>query len=387
VNLIWDFRKDRFRFAGIVVQEYDHKQRKLVGPMSKILEKNGVIIEGPNLYKHNDWYYLMLAEGGTGWMHGISMARAKNLSGPYEFDPQPSVLTSREDASLAIQKAGHGELVQTQSGEWYLAHLASRPLVAGDQRRCVLGRETYLQKVDWRDGWLRLASGGTKPWSEVSGPANLPFHPWPAPSERDHFDSVTLDECWSSLRVPVDESWLSLDARPGWLRLFGRDSQHSLFEQSLVARRVQHFRFTAETCLDFSPDNFMQSAGLICYYDTRMHYYLRVTFHPTRGKILCITLTDDGSYDELSDGEIIVDDWKLFFLRAEVDFQKLHFSASPDGKNWRNIGPVLDASKLSDDYGSGLHFTGAMVGLCAQDLSGAKWCADFDYFDYRPANP
>jgi beta-xylosidase len=81
--------------------------------------------------------------------------------------------------------------------------------------------------------------------------------------------------------------------------------------------------------------------------------------------------------------EVLVDDWKQVFLRAEVDCQRLQFSASPDGRNWQNIGPVLDSSKLSDDYGAGLHFTGAMVGLCAQDVGGWRTPADFDYFDYQ----
>jgi xylan 1,4-beta-xylosidase len=45
---------------------------------------------------------------------------------------------------------------------------------------------------------------------------------------------------------------------------------------------------------------------------------------------------------------------------------------------------VLDASKLSDDYGGALRFTGAMVGLCAQDVGGTRAVADFDYFDYHP---
>jgi len=109
-----------------------------------------------------------------------------------------------------------------------------------------------------------------------------------------------------------------------------------------------------------------------------------VTHDDARGKILGVTLTDDGVYDELTDSEIVINDWKQIFLRAEVDFQKLQFSASPDGKNWREIGPVLDATKLSDDYGAGLHFTGAMVGLCAQDVGGGKLNTDFDYFDYCP---
>jgi xylan 1,4-beta-xylosidase len=398
VNMIWDFRKGHYRFAGIVIQEYDHKLRKLVGPMTKILQKKNILCEGPNLYRHDGWYYLMMAEGGTSWAHGISMARSKNILGPYELDPQPMVLTARDDVSLPLQKAGHGEIVETQSREWYLVHLASRPLVTGlpsrasspddsdlallhAGHRCVLGRETCLQKVEWRDGWLRLATGGSKPQIEIPTPKSLAPSPRPETPARDHFDEPKLDVRWSSLRTPSDESWLNLSERPGWLRLRGRDSQQSTFDQSFVARRVQHFKFIAETCLEFSPDNYMQSAGLICYYDTRTHFYLRVTCDESRGRILGVVLTDDGVYDELGD-EIAVNNWIQFYLRAEVDSQKLQFAASPDGKNWRAVGPVLDASKLSDDYGSGFHFTGAMVGICAQDVSGSRKEADFDYFDY-----
>lgn len=383
VNMMWDFRKGRPRFAGIVVQEYDHKTRKLVGPMTNVLAKN-VLTEGPNIYKRNGYYHLMLAEGGTGWNHGISMARSRSITGPYELDPQASVLTARDDARLALQKAGHGELVETPSGEWYLAHLASRPLGEGDQRRCILGRETCIQKVMWSaDGWLRLTHGGAHPQVEVPPPEDLPETPWPALPTRDDFDSEKLDASWSSLRVPVNESWLSLKERPGWLRLRGRDSLHSLFEQSLIAKRVQHFRFTAETCLEFAPTHFTQMAGLICHYDTRQHYYLRVTHDEARGRVLGIVQTDAGNYDELG-GDLAISDWPRCHLRATIDLAQLQFSASPDGRNWQNIGPVLDASKLSDDYGGALRFTGAMVGLCAQDVGGTRAVADFDYFDYHP---
>jgi xylan 1,4-beta-xylosidase len=427
VNMEWDFRKGRHRFAGIVIQEYDSKQRRLIGPMTKILEKTGILTEGPNLYKHDGWYYLMLAEGGTGWNHGISMARSRNILGPYELDPQASVLTSRNDATLALQKAGHGELVATPVGEWYLAHLASRPVKtnagrnmalpdtsvladahAGD--RCVLGRETCLQRVAWRDGWLRLTTGETKPLEAVGIPdtrqvlecasplatpddkageengRGLPQSKPRARLTRDDFDSDNLDLRWNSLRQPVAESWLSLIERPGWLRLRGRDSMFSLFNQSLIARRVQHFQFVAETCLEFAPKHFTQMAGLICYYDTRQHYYLRATHDEKHGKVLGIVLTDDGVYDELVDSQIPITDWKQIFLRATVDRDRLQFSASPDDQTWQSIGPLLDFSKLSDDYGSTLRFTGAMVGLCAQDVGGMKTVADFDCFDYQPTS-
>jgi xylan 1,4-beta-xylosidase len=182
--------------------------------------------------------------------------------------------------------------------------------------------------------------------------------------------------------VPAEESWCSLTARRGWLRLRGRDSLHSLFYQSHVARRLQHFKATSETCLEFSPEHFTQSAGLVCYYDTRTYFYLRVTHHESLGKILGIVFTDDTAYGELADSQIVINDWKQIFLRAAIDHAQLQFSASPDGVAWRNIGPVLDASKLSDDYGTALHFTGAMVGLCCQDLKDNALGADFDYFDY-----
>lgn len=383
VNMLWDFRKDHSRFAGITLQEYDYNARKLIGPVCNILQKKE-LTEGPNLYKHNDIYYLMLAEGGTGWNHGISMARAKSITGPYEIDPQASVLTSRDDETLPLQKAGHGELVQTPSGEWYLAHLCSRPLGTGANRRCPLGRETAIQKVVWsQDGWLRLASGGTAVQIEVPAPANLPETTGPPVATRDNFDQPILDMNWSALRTPVDESWLSLTERPHWLRLRARESLFSLFEQSLVARRLQDFHVLAETCLEFTPVNFNQMAGLIFYYDTKTHYYLRVTHDENRGRILGIILTDDTVPDELSASQIPVGDWKQCFLRAEIDHEKLQFSASPDGVKWQLIGPVLDASKISDDYGKALHFTGAMIGLCAQDMTGTRLAADFDYFDLR----
>jgi len=400
VNMEWDFRKSHFRFAGIVIQEYDQKRKQLVGSQHKILKKPDTLVEGPNIYKRDGWYYLMLAEGGTGWNHGISMARSRNLLGPYELDPQPSVLTARDNPSLRLQKAGHGELVQTPAGDWYLAHLASRPLKTGagvnalspDKtlsasahagERCVLGRETCLQRVEWQDGWLRLVAGGTHPWDSLPLPEGISPQTWPAQAVRDDFDSKQLDLRWSALRNPVEESWLSLKERSGWLRLRGRDSTFSVFSQSLIARHVQDFKFTAETCLEFTPTHFTQMAGLICYYDTRQHFYLRVTWDENAGRILGVVLTDDGVYDEIVGGQRTISDWNQIFLRADVDGEQLQFSASGDGKFWDNVGPVLDMSKLSDDFGSTLRFTGAMVGICAQDLGGTHAVADFDYFDYH----
>jgi xylan 1,4-beta-xylosidase len=378
VNMMWDFRKGHSRFAGIVLQEYDHEKGQLVGPMQNILAKP-VLTEGPNIYKVNGTYYLMLAEGGTGWNHGISMGRAKSIGGPYELDPCEAVITTRDAPSHPLQKAGHGELVQTQSGEWYLAHLCSRPV--GKERRCILGREVAIQQMRWSDdGWLRLAAGGHHPYVTAPAPEGLPERPWPAPGLEDHFDDEVLDVNWSALRNPIEEDWASVRERPGWLRLRGRESQHSFFYQSLIGRRLDSVNCMAETCMEFEPSHFTQMAGLIAWYDTRAHYYLRVTFKETEGKVLGIVLTDDGSYDELEESQMVIADWRRVWLRVRIDGERLQFSASPDGLSWIPVGPELDATHLSDDYGQGLHFTGAFFGLCAQDLGGTGAIADFDYW-------
>ncbi|MFJ6853558.1 glycoside hydrolase family 43 protein [Streptomyces sp. NPDC091271] len=384
VSMEWDHRAGHNSFAGIVLQEYDHTARALTGRARTVLRQD-TLIEGPNLYRRDGWYYLMLAEGGTGWNHGILMARSRTLAGPYEVDPAGSLLTTRNDPDHPLQKAGHGELVRTPEGEWYLAHLASRPVATPEGPRCTLGRETCLQRVVWtEDGWLRLAHGGHLPQVDVVAPSSARPGPAQALSGTDDFDGPVLDtRRWSTLRTPADPSWLSLTERPGWLRLRGGRSPHSRFGQSLVAQRLRSADSMATVVLDYAPAHFSQFAGLICWYDTSTHYYLRVTHDEDRGRVLGIVLTDDGVYEELTESELAVDDWPVMHLRARITGAALRFSASPDGRDWLDVGPVLDASRLSDDYGSLLRFTGAFVGLCAHDLSGTGTTADFDRFELR----
>ena len=400
LNMQWDFRKGRFRFAGNVIQEFDPVGNRLIGPIHEILRKDDILCEGPNLYKRNGWYYLMMAEGGTGWNHGISMARSRSITGPYELDPEEAVLTTRHAPDHPLQKAGHGELVETAAGEWWLAHLCSRPLRTGGQvdsrspdrsaaavahagDRCMLGRETALQRVVWKDGWLRLKSGGVLPELKVEPPVELASQPCPIVEERDDFTAPTLGPDWSSLRVFPDPSWLSLSERASWLRLYGRESPSSLHEQSVIAKRLCSFRVRAETQIDFSPSRFSQFAGLVAWYDTRMFFYLRVTHDETHGKVIDVATMDDGVYDELEEGRRGIADWPEVHLCAEIDHARLWFSASPDGQNWEFVGPELDASKLSDDYPQGLHFTGAFLGLAAHDVAGQGAFADFKHFSLK----
>ncbi len=381
-NMQWDFRKNHNRFAGIVMQELNMEQGKLSGPIQLITKGTTLgVTEGPMVYRRDGYYYLLVAEGGTGVNHAATLMRSRTLSGPYEVDPNYPIMTTVDSPHHPLQKAGHGSLVETQNGEWYMAHICSRPLADGSGLS-PLGRETALQKVIWsEDGWLHLADGGRLPSVDVKPPKLAP-HPFPKEPARDHFDTNLLHIHWNSLRIPIEETWLSLSARPGHLRLYGQESLYSWNRQSLIARRLVSLNSEVSTCVEFEPESFMQMAGLVLYYDESDHFYLRISYDEQHGKHLALIANQSGQYDEC-DEIVRIHHWTRCYLKAVIDNEHIQFYYSGDGETWSSIGPLLYSGVLSDEYNHKLSFTGALVGVCVQDLSGARLHADFDYVEYQ----
>ncbi|MBN2490321.1 MAG: family 43 glycosylhydrolase [Planctomycetes bacterium] len=377
LNMLWDHRA-RTKSGGIVLQEYDRQAQRLIGAPRVIFrgtDAGGT--EAPHLYRHGGYYHLMTAEGGTWYEHGVTMARARTLEGPYLPDPGNPILTSRDDPTLALQKAGHASLVSAPGGELYLAFLCARPLPG--TRLCNLGRETALRRCAWSEaGWLRLAGGGRHPVLEEEAPA-LPSHPFAAPPAREEFDGSALPAAFQTPRRPPEESGCSLAERPGWLRLRGRESLNSEFEVSLVARRVEAFGWEATTRLEFAPQSFQQMAGLVCFYDNRNYRYLRVSHDEELGRNVAVLSLDRGTLTITE--PVALDPGAACYLRARFEGPSLTFHHSTDGRDWRQVGPVLEAGRLSDDHCRG--FTGTFVGLAAQDATGARRQADFDFLECR----
>ncbi|RXZ79695.1 glycoside hydrolase family 43 protein [Paenibacillaceae bacterium] len=391
VNMQWDFRKDRDPFNGIYIREYSETEQRLVGPSYRIYSGSPLgLTEGPHIYKKDGYYYLMTAEGGTSYEHAVTLARSRTLTGSYETDPLAPMLTASGKPELRLQKAGHASLVETQSGEWYIAHLCGRPLGKGDNR-CILGRETALQRCVWtEDGWLRLAHVGNSPQDQVQRP-DLPLYPLPQRAERDDFDAERLGLHWQTLRQPVAEDWLSLAERPGYLRLKGMESPNSKFRHSLIGTRQQAFRCEAETAVEFEPESYQQMAGLIYYYNSQNYYYLRISRDEAMGVNIGILANDHGVYYEHTTPFIQLEAGASCRLKLTLNYGELQFYYAPAGGPWQAIGSRLDAGKISDEYATHMvdgyftdwGFTGAFIGLCAHDLSGARKSADFDYFTYR----
>ncbi|MGI5459018.1 family 43 glycosylhydrolase [Streptomyces sp. CA-249302] len=400
LNLQNDHRPDGDRFAGIVLTELD-RGTLAPGGDTHLLLQHERLIEGPKLLAKDGMFYLVLAEGGTGFEHGVRVARSRALTGPYELDDRP-LLTSRDDPSQPLQKAGHAELVQTPSGDWVLSHLTARPLHTPAGPRCTLGRETAIQKVTWEpDGWPRLAHGGHHPAVEVDVPTTpmtptTPTTPPTSPTPPKQADAQPptppqpLSWPWSTLRSAPDPSWADTGARPGWIRLRGRHGPESRWAHSLLAQRITEHRAEAEVTVEAGPRTFTQAAGLVLWYNTEAYLSLDVTWAEPAGEgqhgqqwrgggrtVLALTERDEDGTRQAALVEVGTD--VPLTLGATVDGAEARFWYLRDGVR-TPIGPPLDFARLSDDHGSRLRFTGAMAGIHAVDLVDAGFHADFTGF-------
>ncbi|KAG9251083.1 glycoside hydrolase family 43 protein [Emericellopsis atlantica] len=385
-NMMWDHRRRPHLFTGIALQEFDPKAGKLVGPRKNIFPGSDLaFVEGPHMYKRNGWYYLLTAEGGTGYSHAATLARSRDIWGPYELHPQKHIVTSKDAPLAALQRAGHGDIVDTPDGRTYIVHLTGRPV--GQKRRCVLGRETAIQEAYWGDDdWLYVKNGPVPSlYVDVPGTRDDTDY-W---SEKRYTFENGLHKDFQWLRTPEPERIFSTEG--GKLTLIGRESLGSWFEQALVARRQTHFSFDAETTISYAPDDERQFAGLTVYYCRYNFFYLTVTAH-TDGQRELLIMSSEASWPggKLESpgpaAKQIPNDGKVR-LAVTVRGAALQFWYALEGKELEKFGPVFDATIVSDECGGHQvdgSFTGSFVGVAASDCNGLAKSAQFDYITYRP---
>lgn len=401
VNQERDLRPGHEMKRPIIIQEYSPEQKKLIGSPVRLTygaTKRG-FTEAPHIYKRNGFYYLMTAEGGTGYGHCVALLRSKAVTGPYENCPHNPIITSctkefamRPEISYimddlynpdeVLQKAGHGSLVETQNGEWYIAHLCGRPVMP--KKRCVLGRETAIQKVEWtKDGWLSMADG-TNIAKEYTPAPKLLSRPFPKENPRCDFDKPQMELHFNTPRNEITPDWASLTARPGYLRLRGRESLTSNHHPSLIARRLTAFRVCVTTKMEFEADYYLQQAGLTCYYETSNFYCIYKTYSEELGcNILIVNGLENKKFVDGNNDYVVVEKDSPVVLRAEIETFSLQFSYSTDGVEFYKLGPVFDMTTLSDEAVEFGEFTGTFVGMYVQDSHTREKYADFDYFEYR----
>jgi len=381
-NMLWDFRAEPSKMsAGIILQEYDWKNRELIGEFKMIFEGTEIgQTEGPNIFKKDDYYYLMTAEGGTSYGHTVTLARSKDIWGPYEVHPDKYIIRA-EGSESPIQKAGHASVCCNEEGRWYMAYLCSRPLSNG---RCNMGRETAIQEVEWKeDGWLYLKNGGKLPDLEFTVATEDDTL---TEKKRKHYTFENKDflKDFKYLREPFENGRFSLTQNMGMLRMYGRESINSVIEQSVLVRRQTEHDFSAIVEMEFDPQNSGNMAGIVYRYNERHQYYCYMTKDEEYSFVVGCIGIDGFAYDTLAREHQIKVKSNHIYLKVEIHDITGQFSSSEDGETWRNVGNSFDASQLSDDYAIG--FTAAMVGMACQDLMYHKHHADFISFTYEDLN-
>ena len=334
----------------------------------------GVWPEGPHLYKVNGMYYLMISEGGTSYNHSLTMARSASPWGPFVAAPANPILTHRGHPDLPLQATGHGDLVQTPQGNWWLTLLAIRP----QDHHHHLGRETLLAPAAWdRQGWLTVNGG--QPLATTMTVSGLPdAAPWPAPPVRDPFDSPGLGLQWQLLRGPGDGLW-SLSERPGALRLKGSAvTMNDLAQPAFIGRRQEHLRMRAATAMDFTPSRPGQSAGLVLRQNEKNYYELRVTGAPVR-RLELVTRVDGVTAVQAT----AVLPPGVVTLAVESFANRYQFSYRSGTAAPSSLIGTAPTAPLSSELAGG--FTGVYIGMFAEGAGKAAMpAADFSWFDYQP---
>lgn len=399
VSLEWETREGYEKPGAICMVEYCPEKKEIIGYPKRIWSggTNRGCIEAPHLTKRGEYYYIMCAEGGTGYGHSVTMGRSKNVWGPYEGDPTNPIVTSipgdfyeRHDPDhlkpkyynpeSILQKSGHGSYVETQLGEVYLVHLTARPFVP--ELRCTLGRETAIQKMIWTDdGWLRMADGSNLA-KEFIEESKLPEYKLPQIPSFDDFDSGELGIQYYSPRI-MPTSFADVKSRPGYVRIRGQESRCSLNKVSILARKLTSVYATITTKMEFKPEVHQHSAGLIMYYDNMNYIYLRKYYSDTlNSSAISIIHLENGEKTEFINTRVKVDDSPIYF-RLKINGRSSYFEWSYNGENYERIGKVFDTTKFSDEYCKYGEFTGTFVGITCADRVLHKHYADFDFFDYK----
>lgn len=362
---------------AIWLWEYDLANQKIIADSQKLLVNGGVDlstkpiwIEAPHLYKHDGWYYLLCAEGGTADEHSAVIFRSRSLNEPFVPYTGNPILTQRDlDPTRPdpITTAGHADFVQLPDGSWWAVFLASR---AYNQRYFNTGRETFLLPVSWQDGWPHiLPAGETIPY-RLAAPTSLPASPVAQPltgnfTWRDDFTTPTLDLQWNTLRK-FDQSWLTFST--GQLQLTPGAALSSFQQPTFIGRRQQHLQFSASTQLQLPTVPQPASVGIVAFQNEQYHYYMGIR-QQAGGNELFLEKAAGTAPQQIASVALKADATQVR-LRITGQADSISFYYALGDGEWQSVASAQDAQILSTQVAQG--FVGTMLGLHSRQEAGAN---------------
>ena len=342
--------------------------------------------EGPHLCLHNGFYYLFVAEGGTGDGHRIAVSRSKTLKGPYEDCPYNPIMR-QWDEDAPIKCCGHGKPIQLADGRWYIMYLCNRKI---DGKYGTLGRETCLDPITWTpDGWPIV--------NQLQGPSMLQKKPFP---------EITAEEMEGASDIFPEEGrwgkWLVPRApRAGSFRKEiireesdqqGNSQNHSKDREvlylngdgqdlcavgcrSVLLQNQADFHCEILCTMDFAGLAAGEDAGATCYYDENSYFKFGIVRNCESNGESSIENGNEDGYSVFVK-EYVDDSYKPAVAAIPVTGNKIQFKITvhklsytceyrtSDVEDWKLFTVVEDAVYLSSEgLSKGKRFTGAMAGI------------------------
>ena len=369
---------DGVRYNGdwvIWIQRLDLETMQLIGESYNIWKgamRDVIWPEGPHLLKKDGWYYVINAEGGTGPNHSICVARSRNITGPYENNLNNPILTHRHmGKEYPIACVGHGDFVESIEGDWYVVMLGTRPY----KGKTVIGRETFIAKVEWEDGWpvINPGIGHLEDIVELNTTEEPDF----ATPIVTHFYTKKLPVNWMSLRGPR-EDFASLAEREGYLRI--HLCPESLKERAAcayLARRISDFDWQAEWMLDYEPIKENECAGAAVMMDNDNHIRMEIRKEGSDRAIILIRcqkgIEEEIAREPIGEGKVL--------LRIVERDMKCSFYAQA-GEETVTVAENIDYAFMSIEDADG--FTGDTIGMYASSngIESTAY-ADYEWFAYQ----
>ncbi len=297
--------------------------------------------EGPDIFKHGEYYYLLFSDGGT-LPHEpstISCMRAKTLQGPWEADPNNPVMFST-DNHARFEGPAHGTLIDTVKGEWFITYHAHETAYYS------LGRQMLMEPIEWTsDGWWRPVHG--KVPSETNVAPDLPQVNLML-AQSDEFAAGAgggggeLGLQWFFTCAPdfTGKAW-SLKEKPGSLVIHTQpgdlgsiDALPGIFQQRMIDKA-----FSVETQVTFDAAQGHEAAGLHLYHDPLMNLWLASTVADGK-KMIAVGKYNLGTRSDLWAVPNAVGN--VVHLKIVVDgAESASFYFGADGKQWAKLGESI----------------------------------------------
>lgn len=373
--------KERYDGHRVIkIWEYDLENDQVIEGTDKIIvdggvdpSKNPIWIEAPHIYKKNDAYYLMCAEGGTGGNHSEVIFKSDHPMGPYIPAPSNPILTQRYfgNRNNRVDWAGHADLVLGPDDKYYGVFLGIRP---NEKNRVNTGRETFILPVDWSGEWPVFENGLVPIQPKLKMPGGVTenktgqdgFFPNGNFTYTERFDGDKLDFRWIGLRGPR-EDFLKMTKNGAEITPFAVNMKE-MKPTSTLFYRQQHKNFSFTTELDYKPNSEKDLAGIVCVQSESFHYVFGVTKVGNDNMLLLERTEAEGrgrsrSVKSQVLASVKVDLSKPIFLQVKANGDDFEFGYSLNGSDFSTLGGLVSGDILSTNVAGG--FTGNMIGLYA----------------------